>query len=327
VSGLNLTGGDETVSIRTAAGYIAIEAIELVEFGAFAEGYYEQTNFNITYRNASGTQVTPTTNPSDVWVNLLGAGESGGSTTYTATKDASLEFQIAPGTTGFVINVRRGTFGSLMEVCYKPSSTGGDPCATFSAIVSTKSSVDRRTYGYGFYGLLESEAYDVFIRHAGTPAANDDYLFVDSITVLGDAPAPLTAVGGNPTRYDDANINIEYSANPLWSHGVFSTGGYYQNSLSYSLNAGAISRFSFTGNSVTLYTRSYASGSKNVRICLILETTTGDGSQCSAFSQNNATTVVQAPITLYGFGAGTHEIILENRDHGRYFMVDAIEVR
>jgi hypothetical protein len=58
-----------------------------------------------------------------------------------------------------------------------------------------------------------------------------------------------------------------------------------------------------------------------------LETTTGDGSQCSAFSQNNATTVVQAPITLYGFGAGTHEIILENRDHGRYFFVDAIEVR
>jgi hypothetical protein len=58
-----------------------------------------------------------------------------------------------------------------------------------------------------------------------------------------------------------------------------------------------------------------------------LETEEGNGSQCSAFSQNNATTVVQAPVTLYGFGAGTHEIIMENRDYGRYFMLDAIEVR
>jgi hypothetical protein len=324
-SGLNLSPGDETVSIRTSSGYIGIEAIELVEFGPLSEGYYEQTDFNLTYRNAAGTPVVPDFNPSSVWVNLVNGGESGGSSTYTSIMDASVGFEIASGTTGFVVHVRRAPWSAPMQVCYKLVTTAGDPCNTFSQTIPTTFSVDQRTFGYAFYGLLESETYEVVIRHVGVTGVN--YLVVDSITVLGDAPAPLTAVGGNPTRYDDTDANIEYAADALWTQGTFATVGYYQNSLSYSAYSGAISRFSFTGNSVTLYLLSNSSGSKNVRVCLILETEEGNGSQCSAFSQNNATTVVQAPVTLYGFGAGTHEIIMENRDYGRYFMLDAIEVR
>jgi hypothetical protein len=64
-----------------------------------------------------------------------------------------------------------------------------------------------------------------------------------------------------------------------------------------------------------------------VRFCAIISSAAGNSVQCSNYSQNTGVSTLPTPVTLYGFGFGTRDIVLENRDYGFYFLIDWFEVR
>jgi hypothetical protein len=48
--------------------------------------------------------------------------------------------------------------------------------------------------------------------------------------------------------------------------------------------------------------------------------------QCAIFSQRSTLARNAAPVIFYGFGAGTHDVVLENRGVGN-FTLDRIQIQ
>jgi hypothetical protein len=155
----------------------------------------------------------------------------------------------------------------------------------------------------------------VEVIHTG---AAGKYLAVDSIAVLGEFPSTLAS-----GKHDDTDADIVYEPGPFWVRGAAT--GYYNNTYSYARNAGTLVQVSVSGNALTLYQLSHSGGSRNVRFCLVVEGISDNSLQCANFSQNSSSTMVSAPVTLYGFGSGTHNVVIENRDHGYLMLIDALE--
>ncbi|MEQ9033488.1 MAG: hypothetical protein RLP44_32530 [Aggregatilineales bacterium] len=324
---LDLTGANAAVTIRTTGGLISVEAIEVRgAVGPLLPGSYEQDNFNLTYTGA--------------WVSFASGAYSGGTGIYTGTPDDQLSFQITDAS-GFSIVLSRliAGYSPNIRVCYTRASNGDTNCnITTDGVVSTVSTsgIQQDYYLYSYYGLPSRnvtntgpETYTVTVNHNGPTLT---YLLLDAILVHGEHSGTLmtsTTPGtpnGQPVTYDTTSEYVTYAPSNLWTNGI--AAGYFGSTYDFTTNAGAFAQASIEGNSVTIYQLASPSSSRNVRFCVVQDG--GDlaqNLQCTNFSQNVGVTVVQSPITLYGFGYDQREIIFENRDYGYYFFIDALAVR
>lgn len=199
-------------------------------------------------------------------------------------------------------------------------------------------------YGFSYYGL-PVDTYDVEVRVDGTPSGGR-FIQIDAVAVFGES-STLPVI--QPGFYDDAALNQHLSLGPdvLWSAQTTTDrppSGPFNQTQTVTTNAGAIAQMKISGNALTLFYRMGSTSSRWANICWITavdttihctpqaETTNGsvaysDSRQMSEFSQNNATTNVFVPMAFYGFGEGEHEIIIENRDNGSEFNIDALLVQ
>ena len=181
---------------------------------------------------------------------------------------------------------------------------------------------------------------------------NRDSLSIDAIAVFDNRrEIPLLPSG----FYDDSNTSINYEPGISWDETTNTRNGPprgpFNQTEHTTRNAGAISQMRVEGNAVTLYQTMNNRNSSNVRMCVII---TGDTIHCTDDANTTAQRVREddlggslpsyalavemanfsqrarrsyfTPILFYGLGAGEHEIIFENRDHGATFSLDALMV-
>lgn len=325
VATLGLTGDSAPVSINWVSGFGGFNGVEIVGNTTGAgPGYYEDDSalFGLTTTE---------------WVQLAGSsGFSGGSLSYSQTPNASITFEIGGGAigeaepvTGFVAFFSRFNGGAPVEICYTRQSNGLETCVTDT---TNNGAALENLYGVSVYGLPSQttdgtalEQYSVVIRNQGSAA---NFLIFDSVAVLGSPKTQLTlGPGGSDVLYDDDNPNILYSPGPLWTQDPFPGSGFFDDSLSYTFRAGATAQIAMRGNALTLYQFAFASGSDEVRFCQVLGNETNSGVDCSEFAVRSNVTNYPAAITLYGFGFGEHQIVIENRDNLGFVILDAIQVR
>jgi hypothetical protein len=203
---------------------------------------------------------------------------------------------------------------------------GNDPTPTCPTIsMAAPPDMNQIGYGFAFYGLppdvvgasTASDTYTVTITHQGVAGA---FLIVDAIIVLGDPATTLV-----PGFYDNTNAGVVYSpgywntagVSPLLLNGTYAT----------TANAGAVIQMEVQGNSVTIFQPALNIASANTNFCLVIPAQDTNLVQCTNFSQYTEAAALITPITIYGFGGGTHNIVIEHRDHGRNFFFDGVEVR
>jgi len=316
---LGLTTGTATIQISrgATAGFIGIEAIEIRgTAGPIGVGYYEQDDFNIARTLA--------------WTDAISTLYSGGTAMYTNQLNATMSFQLANNATGFSFFAARTQFAGSIKVCYQRTGDATPTCPTDTKPINAfrnalAGETDQYFYGYAFYGLRTGATTTVTITNLAG-GTGGGYLLIDAIGVIGQTTTALQVPAGQVVaRFDDNNPAILYGPDPLWISSFYP--GYYQTTLNYTANTGAVAQFRILGNSVTVYQASWSAGSRNVRFCTVQDTPTNN-LDCSEYSQNDvAAPALQSPVTLYGFGNGTHELVLENKDYGFYFIIDALEVR
>ena len=85
-------------------------------------------------------------------------------------------------------------------------------------------------------------------------------------------------------------------------------------------------QFTVPGNSFTLYQVIGGIGSRNVRICVVGGSSTDTTLSCTTISQRSSIGRYAVPVTIYGLGPGSHNIIVENRDHGAWMYIEGVEV-
>ncbi len=322
---LGISGAAEPVSVRVSSGFLGFEAVRINGTPEpLTPGYYEEDHPQLIY-DAAQWPAFPSS-PSVV---------SGGSGMYALTTDAEMTFRIGGGTspdqqvTGFVVYVLRYVVGADVNVCYTRESTGTTYCSQGGEAVTSNAAFTQPIYGLSFYGLppltedeSANETYTVTVTKLGPETR---VLVVDSVTVLGTIDNVLTAdPDASITLYDDTDEDLQYG--PRFWDTFNGAPGFYEGTLTYTNRAGAPLQLAVDGEQVTVYPYSYNGGSRDVRFCRLLDSGATQANQCANFAVNFSNQLT--PITLFGFGAGRNDLVIENRDgdSSRYFIIDAIEV-
>ncbi|MDQ7034848.1 MAG: hypothetical protein Q9P01_08425 [Anaerolineae bacterium] len=205
-------------------------------------------------------------------------------------------------------------------------------------------------YGFSYYGLPDDDySVQVMMIDDTLLAASPQVLEIDAIVVFDDYN-DLTVM--TPGFYDSADAPISYEGAPFWqtlSYPFAYPFGPYGQSEEISKNVGAIAQMQVDGNAITLYQTMLTNRSRDVRICLLITYATIHCTQSSDTTNTGITNPPASappyalavdmanfsqfggrsyftPIMFYGLGEGTHQIILENRDHNRFIGIDAILV-
>jgi hypothetical protein len=353
--------GNHVLTLRTlTTGSFKIDTIQIIEGTGLKPGIYDEflpdTMLNFT------PNVNPLTgcNASSQWCYFKKSTAYGGSLARTRFSTAKLEFTVEG--TGFAVLSDISTVGVDMRICYKMASSGqpfpniGDEIGNpdigggepFCEKVSTNSTATiwdvtegnigrpRPTaasqYGFAYYGLPYGQ-YAVEVRVNDSTILSTHFLQLDAIVVFGD-PATLGPVM-TAGLYDDTEPRLLYESAAAWNIKTYASGptkGAWKLGEHIATNAGSIVQMNVSGNALTVYQTTSTTGSKDVRICVVV---TDDVVHCSKlgedqkakqssnFSQNGTLTYF-TPIVFYGIGDGSHRVIFENRDHGRGLSIDAI---
>ncbi|MEZ4670790.1 MAG: hypothetical protein R3E39_23035 [Anaerolineae bacterium] len=285
----------------TTSQPVYVDAIQVYDGVApLPVGYTQDIDPNLTYRNSAdsgpGAWTTDT---------VLG-------TTSTNTNGEQMKFQFTG--TGFGIFTYNPVNGAPMEVCYKltPQSDTSYICAT----TPTNASPAQTTVGYSIYGL-KSDDYTVRVRHVGSTGTQ--VLHIDGVAVLG---TPGTTLGAG--TYENTNAGIVYTPAALWA--TMASASYSGGNIAGVTQKGATAQIRFTGTTLVVYRVISTAGSNNSTICVVLQgTSVNPPNQCASFSEFG-TTAFQSPVAFYGFGSGTHDVVIENRHHGGLLSIDKITV-
>jgi hypothetical protein len=308
-------GAARVVEIRTtSSSSVGIQGFRLLDNPlAMTPGFYQSTDINVTF--------------SAGWTNAVSSAYDGGAAQYTNVANATMSFSIGGAngaTTGFVLYTTRASWTAPLIVCYDRVSDPADNNLTPALGVGTCEQVTtviagstvENVYGLAFYGLpsrtldtLSNETYNITIKNTGTAA---QYLYVDAINVLA-APTTSLVAGVN----DNTSAAIIYSPASRWIQGNTST----------TTLAGGIAQTRFTGNSLIVYGSSSATGSNNIRFCVVVPNTTSPTGrlQCGTVRQNGVASYT--PTILYGFGSGSHDVVFDNRAPGMTFTIDSLVPR
>jgi hypothetical protein len=297
----NLGAGTHTVVVTNTS----LSSASLFYFDAV-----RVVNSSLPITVGSYQNTYPALNYTGSW-NIDGAGGlSGGAASVTTTNGSQMGFSFQG--TGFSVFTFNTPNSPNMEICYTIS--GGSPvCNTYA----TSANPTQATVGYSFYNLRQG-TYAVTVRHVGT---NGQGLYLDRIAVLDTPPTVL-----QPGSYEDSAAGIVYSSPDLWpvsAHPSHSGG-----TVRGTTQRGAVVQIRFNGNALVIYQFVGPTTGSNVNLCVRLSDAAGNTvSRCTNFSQRSAvTTLFSAPVAFYGFGSGSHEVILENRTHGALFNIDRILV-
>jgi hypothetical protein len=207
-------------------------------------------------------------------------------------------------------------------------------------------------YGFSYYGLpfgkytVEVKVIDSIITSTFT-----DRLAIDSIVVFGNGNnSPVLT----PGLYDDTTKSTTYEPAPFWETSAvsfyappFGPYGYTERTTT---SAGAVAQMRVAGNSIVIYQSLNGLGSRDVQVCLVVTSANihcnvvaerpvsyvgGDNDKPNA-AWSRAVQLAQysqvgfakfSPVMFYGLGTGTHQLIIENRDHNRIMSIDAILVQ
>ncbi len=201
--------------------------------------------------------------------------------------------------------------------------SGGDEVASEVTIIPATSAY---RYGFAYYGLScpggVCPTRSAEVRYIGTTVATK-YVRVDAIAVFGPEPIAM-----NPGVYDDAVATITFAPEPFWTvvtnASLNPPRGPYSRTEHTATSNGTIAQLNVNGNGFILYQTATTTGSRTVRICLVVPALPTEGSD---FSQNAATRYF-TPIAFLGFGPGAHQVVVENRQHGttNRMSIDAVRV-
>jgi hypothetical protein len=236
------------------------------------------------------------------------SGLSGGRSHVTTQNGQQLSFSFTG--TGFSIFTTNTPNSADMEVCY--TLQGGSPVCV---VRPTAANPTQNAVGYSTYGLRQG-TYNVTVRHQGTAGQP---LYVDSLVVIGTLSTVL-----QPGTYEDSAAGIVYSPANQWI--TYTGTSYLGGTLRGTTQSGALAQIRFNGNSMILYQVISPGTSGNTSLCVTLIDPQGNPLlRCAVFSQRSISTVVFAsPIAFYGFGGGTHDVIIENRWQSGLFNIDRI---
>jgi len=209
-------------------------------------------------------------------------------------------------------------------------------------------------YGFAYYGLPFGQ-YTVEVRMVDQSLTNRsrNTLDIDAIAVFSDSNdrTPLA-----PGLYDDTTQSISYEPAPFWIAEESRNGpprGPFQQTEHTTSNAGSIAQMLVDGNALTIFQTVDGRNTDEARICLIV---TGTTIHCTVEASTSAEAIRNpvspppyalavelanfsqrgrrsffTPILFYGLGETDtgHQIIVENRDHGRAgeLSIDAVLVQ
>ncbi|NJL54640.1 hypothetical protein HC928_05160 [bacterium] len=328
VADLGLTGqtGVQTITLSRPSGsaFINIEALVIRgDAQTLAPGYYEDLDPNL--EQTAG-----------VWQQMTDSDLSNLTAQRSESNGATMQFSIGGGTgderqvTGFTVFVTRHTTNpAVFEICYTRQSTSVRTCTDE---INATTGARIATYGYSVYGLLPetgggaNETYLVEVINRATGR-----LEIDAVGVYGLYGPALTANDAITPFYDTTGSDFSFGGGDLWTrvfegatNSALFTGQYTDNLLHYTEATGVPMQFSMTGNAITVTLSVGPSFSNEARICFVsgAEATL----RCVTFSQNNSSTVDQVPLTIYGIGTGSHNVIIENLDPLRGLLIDSIIV-
>jgi hypothetical protein len=277
-------------------------------------GGYQDTDLNLTY-----TDNAAALGSNGNWQQDAQTGASGGQTTFTKSPNDALRFTFQGS--GFTIFTYNATSGAPMKICYKLSPDVVDQAddSTFTcATTPTASNPAQGNVGYAVYGLKQG-TYVVRIRHAGTSTQG---LYIDKVAIL-DTPATILTAG----TYENNNAAIVYSPTSLWTTPTNVNYSGTPATISTTPNKGATAQIRFVGTTLIIYQAVGPTNSKNVLLCRVVSgPVSNPPPQCGSFSQNTPTAAYKVPIAFYGFGSGTNEVVIENRQAGGSLNVDKIMV-
>jgi hypothetical protein len=207
-------------------------------------------------------------------------------------------------------------------------------------------------YGFSYYGLpFGKYTVEVKVMDSVITSAFYDRLAIDSIVVFGNGNnSPVLS----PGLYDNTSSAFTYEPVPFWDSSAPSLYGPpfgpYGLTERTTTATGALAQVRVAGNSVVIYQSLNSSGSRDIQLCLIVTSATihcnpvaerpvsyvgGDNDKPNA-AWSRAVQLAQysqvgfakfSPVMFYGLGTGTHQLIIENRDHNRIMSIDAIMVQ
>ena len=187
-------------------------------------------------------------------------------------------------------------------------------------------------FGFAYTGLDADpgpgadNSYLVEVRLNDTSLTTLDRLKIDAIAVFSDVESgnPALPSGTSGQIYDDTQAGILYEPASAWKSSTTTYGplyGPWNKTEHTATNAGALVQLNVNGNGIILY-QTAITYSRRIRVCL----KTSLGQECNTFSQYSGRSTHFAPIAFYGFGTGDHQLVIENRDHGRILSVDGVRV-
>jgi hypothetical protein len=244
------------------------------------------------------------TNPNITSITMNNGGPGAGTTVNINTTDAEIHGVIANNTRVRIVTTSNGTTATATEVWVVPTTSFYQ-------------------FGYAYYGL-PSDTYAVEVRHVDNSTTATQYMRVDAVAVFGSAPTMM-----GPGLYDDANATINYAPEPFWTVTTNASfgpqRGPYNRTEHTATNHGSIAQLNVNGNGFILYQTARSTGSRVVRICLIVP---NQPNECSDFSQNSTTARYFTPVAFFGFGPSSHQVIVENRQHGttNTLSIDGVRV-
>ncbi len=280
----------------TSANFLYFDAIRVVDITApLTVGQYQNTYAGLTY---TGT-----------WPVDSAGGLSAGAATYTTAVNDQLSFSFTG--TGFGIMTDNIPTGANMQICYTISG-GSAVCNTYS----TAANPTQLNVGYDFYNLKQG-TYTVTVKHSGTAGQG---LYIDRVFIL-DTPSTTLQAG----VHEENDPGIVYSPSELWTS--YSSTSYSGGTATTTTQKGAVMQLRFNGGTLVVYQVAAPGIASNINLCLRLTDTAGNPtSLCGTYSERSTTASFVAPVAFYGFGTGTHDVIIENPAQGVQFNIDKILV-
>jgi hypothetical protein len=352
---LTALGSPGTVTLTFRAltpGLFRIDGFQVIHGTLLTPGVYDD------FLGSAGGILNLTNNGAGVWsAPTKVAGAYGGTiisanSTNATTDDPTLRFTFLG--TGFSILTLADSFGVDLQICYAATDgfdgdfdvgTSNEKCEIVTTDTNTlvadwnqkndgrpRPSVAQQ-YGFAVYGLPTDpgagvdNTYQVRVRMIDTVVVATDRLKIDAIAIFSDvtnagAATPL-AVG---TLHDNTQTGIVYESVHQWTQTTLTLTpprGPWNRTQSTATAGGALMQLYVEGNAVVLYQYGAAINSRQVRVCV----RTIEGLDCTEFSQAAARPTYFTPVVIYGLGsASTHQVFVENRDHGRTMNIDAIRV-
>ncbi|MBN1963012.1 MAG: DUF5060 domain-containing protein, partial [Anaerolineae bacterium] len=194
------------------------------------------------------------------------------------------------------------SFNGQVLIIYRRTDPNDGPmqvCVDGSCEVVSNTSPQREWQVPVSFGPFSNTEHEVTIARVAGP------FYFDAVEVV-DLGAPLPVAG----MYEENHVDLTYIGNWRFKVKAVASGG----SVAKARDEDAALYFRFEGDELTLY-RTIGPGFGDMRICV--------AQTCYTISNENPVRQWQQPVTLTGFGSGTHRAKISREGPGRLF-VDAL---